>query len=91
MIPMLTAVTVFVVIFRQAFLRQGFFTLLFCAAMGMLLYEMGMFAVSLFLKLTVAARAGAAIATALITVAAVPVAYPVMMSIGKLGGETWKE
>lgn len=90
-IPMLTAVTVFVVIFRQAFLRQGFFTLLFCAAMGMLLYEMGMFAVSLFLKMTVAARAGAAVATALITVAAVPVAYPVMMSIGKLGGETWKE
>ena len=90
-IPMLTVVTVFVVIFRQAFLRQGFFTLLMCTVMGMVLYELGMFAVSLFLKLTVADRVGAALATAVITVAAVPVAYPVMMAIGRLGGETWKE
>ena len=90
-IPMLTVVTVFVVIFRQAFLRQGFFTLLVCTVMGMVLYELGMFAVSLFLKLTVADRVGAALATAVITVAAVPVAYPVMMAIGRLGGETWKE
>ena len=90
-IPMLTAVTVFVVVFRQAFLRQGFITLLFCVMMGMLLYEMGMFAVSLFLKLTVAGRAGAAVVTALITNVVGPLAAPVLMTIGKLGGETWKE
>lgn len=90
-IPLLTAVAVFVVIFRQAFLRQGFFTLLLCVGMGMILYELGMFAVSLFLKLTVASRAGAALATAVLSMAAVPVMYPVLSAIGKLGGETWKE
>ncbi len=90
-IPMLTAVAVFVVIFRQAFLRQGFFTLLLCATMGMVLYELGMFAVSLFLKLTVASRVGAALATAALSMAVVPVMYPALIAIGKLGGETWKE
>lgn len=90
-IPLLTAVAVFAVIFRQAFLRQGFFTLLLCAAMGMVLYELGLFGVSLFLKLTVASRAGAALLTAILSLAAVPVLYPVLLAIGKLGGETWKE
>ena len=90
-IPLLTAVAVFVVIFRQAFLRQGFGTLLLCVAIGMLLYEMGVFAVNLFLKFTVSSRFTAAVATAVLSLAAVPVLYPVLLAIGKLGGETWKE
>ena len=65
--------------------------MLLCVGMGMILYELGMFAVSLFLKLTVASRAGAALATAVLSMAAVPVMYPVLLAIGKLGGETWKE
>ena len=90
-IPLLTAVTVFVAIFRQAFLRRGFFALLLCGALGMLLYELGLFGISLFLKLTVASRAGAALMTALVSLLTVPVAYPLLLAIGKLGGETWKE
>lgn len=90
-IPLLTAVAVFVVIFRQAFLRQEFFTLLLCCAMGMVLYELILFGVSLFLKLTVASRVGAALMTAVVSLLAVPVLYPVLLAIGKLGGETWKE
>jgi hypothetical protein len=90
-IPLLTVVAVFVVIFRQAFLRQGFFTLLLCVAMGMTLYELGMFGVSLFLKLTVGSRVWAALATALVSMAVVPAFYPVLRAIGKLGGEAWKE
>lgn len=90
-IPLLTAVAVFVSIFRQAFLRQGFFTLLLCSAMGMVLYEIILFGISLFLKLTVTGRVGAALMTALVSLLAVPVSYPVLRAIGKLGGETWKE
>lgn len=90
-IPLLTAVAVFVVIFRQAFLRQGFGTLVLCVAIGMLLYEMGVFAVNLFLKFTVASRLASAAATAVLSLAAVPVLYPVLLAIGKLGGETWRE
>jgi hypothetical protein len=90
-IPLLTAVAVFVVIFRQAFLRQGLGAMLLCLAMGLALYELGLFAISLFLELTVASRVGAALMTALVSLLAVPVLYPVLLAIGKLGGETWKE
>lgn len=90
-IPLLTAVAVFVSIFRQAFLRRGFFALLLCSAIGMVLYESILFCVSLFLKLTVGNRVGAALMTALVSLLAVPVVYPVLRAIGKLGGETWKE
>lgn len=90
-IPLLTFVAVGTVIFRHAFLRRGFGSLLLCAALGMLLYELGLFGVNLFLKLTVFSRVGAALATALLSLIAVPVCYPVLMTIGKLGGEAWEE
>jgi hypothetical protein len=90
-IPLLTAVAVFAAMFRQAFLRQGFFTLLLCSAMGMCLYELILFGVNLFMKLTVMDRAGAALMTAVLSLLAVPVLYPVLLAIGKLGGTTWKE
>lgn len=90
-IPLLTAVAVFAAMFRQAFLRQGFFTLLLCSAMGMCLYELILFGVNLFMKLTVMDRAGAALMTAVLSLLAVPVLYPVWLAIGKLGGTTWKE
>ena len=90
-IPLLTAVAVFVVIFRQAFLRQGLGTMVLCVAMGLVLYELGVFAISLFLELTVANRVGAAVMTVPVSLVAVPVLYPVLLAIGKLGGETWKE
>lgn len=90
-IPLLTAVAVFAAMFRQAFLRQGFFTLLLCSAMGMCLYELILFGVNLFMKLTVMDRSGAALMTAVLSLLAVPVLYPVLLAIGKLGGTTWKE
>lgn len=90
-IPLLTGISVFAAIFRQAFLRQGLVALLLCCAMGMALFELGVFGVSLFLKLTVAFRVTVALMTALLSLAAVPVFYPVLRAIGKLGGETWKE
>lgn len=90
-IPLLTFVTVLVVIFRQAFLRRGLGTVLLCTGLGMLLYEMGLFAINLFLRLTMASRVGTALITAVLSLIVVPVAYPVMMAIGKLGGEAWGE
>ena len=90
-IPLLTAVAVFVAMFRQAFLRKGFFTLLLCSAVGMCLYELILFGVCLFLKLTAMHRAGAVMMTALLSLLAVPALYPVLLAIGNLGGKTWKE
>lgn len=90
-IPLLTAVTVLAAIFRQAFLRRGFWAVALSVGLGLLAYEMGLFAVSLFLKLTVFSRVGAALATVGLSLLVVPVAYPVLMTVGKLGGEPWGE
>lgn len=90
-IVLLTAIGILVAIFRQIFLSQGFFTLLFCLAGAMLVYEMSLFIIGLFLGHTVWARAGIFAGTALLTLVFVPVLYPVFVSIGKIGGELWKE
>jgi hypothetical protein len=92
-IVILVAIAVFLVIFRQSYLKQGFVTILVCSAAGMIVYEMAIFCVGLFLERTMLSRAGAFFTTALLSLLAVPVAYPILMSIGKLGGDTdtWKE
>jgi hypothetical protein len=90
-IPVLVGIAVFLVIFRQSYLKQGFLTILICAAVGMIVYEICIFCIGLFLERTTADRFDIFVTTALISLAAVPVAYPILMSIGKLGGDTWKE
>lgn len=90
-IPLITIIAVLGAIFRQGYLRKGFSTLVICTAVSLLLYELGVFFIGLFLKTTIWARFWAFPASALITLAFVPVLYPILLSIGKIGGETWKE
>lgn len=90
-IPLLTAVATFVAIFRQGNLRQGLGAILLCAALGMLAYEMSIFGIGLFLDLTTVDRVSSMGLSALLSLIAVPVAYPIFLAIGKIGGETWKE
>ena len=90
-IPVIVGISVFLVIFRQSYLQQGFFTIFVCAGLGMIVYEMCIFCIGLFLERTTLARVDIFATTALISLLAVPVAYPVLMSIGKIGGDTWKE
>jgi hypothetical protein len=90
-IPTLTILAVFAAVFRQAYLQKGLSTLLLCLTVSMVLYELSNFGIGVFLNYTRADRLGAFLLTALLSVIAVPVCYPVLMSIGKIGGETWKE
>lgn len=90
-IPLITVSAVLVSIFRQGNLRQGFGAIFLCAAAGMFLYEMSVFGFGLFLELTTAERLPALALTALMSLLVVPVAYPLLLAIGKIGGETWKE
>lgn len=90
-IPILTAAGVVAAIFRQAYLRKGLSTLMLCLTGSMVLYELSNFGIALFLNYTRADRLLAFAVTALLSVVAVPAFYPILMSIGKIGGETWKE
>lgn len=90
-IPMITVIAVLAAVFRQAYLRKGFSTMLICTGVALFLYEVGTFFIGVFLGSTIMSRFPAFLSTALITLALVPVLYPILLSIGKIGGETWKE
>lgn len=88
---LLTFLAVGVTIFRQAYLQKGFGAALICTGGAMLIYELLQFAIGLFLGLTIPVRAGGFLITALLSLPAVPVLYPLALAIESIGGETWKE
>ena len=57
----------------------------------MFAYELLQFLMGLFLGLTIPARWIGFLITASLSVIAIPILYPVALSIGTIGGETWKE
>jgi hypothetical protein len=59
--------------------------------MGLVVYQLAVFAVALFLGQTHPARLGTFILTGGLTFVSAPVLYPVISAISKIGGEAWKE
>lgn len=90
-VPLITALSVFFAIFRQGYLRKGFFALVLCAAAALLLYELSALGITVFLKQTTWMRTERFLITAGLTLAVLPLLYPILLSIGKIGGETWIE
>ena len=78
-------------IFRQNYLRKGLVSTFFCTGVMVLVYEIVIFAVALFVEQTYAARFSVALITAGLSCLVIPILYPILVSIGKIGGETWKE
>lgn len=78
-------------VFRQAYLQNGFSAAMLCTAGAMLAYELAVFAIGLFLGLTIPGRFAGFCITAVLSFLAAPVLYPIIRSIGTLGGGTWKE
>lgn len=77
--------------FRQAFLRKGFSAAILCTGVVFLIYEMAVFAVGVGMGLTTIDRVYRFLVTAGLTFVTAPILYPIVLSIGKIGGETWKE
>ena len=90
-IPLITVIAVITAVFRQAYLRKGFSTMLICSGTALFVYEIGTFLIGLFLGSTIASRFPAFLIGAGLTLALVPLLYPILLSIGKIGGEIWKE
>ncbi len=78
-------------IFRCAYLRKSFFSTVICAGLALIVYEILVFAVGLFLGHTTFSRLGAFCITGAISTVLMPVLYPLYRSVGKIGGESWKE
>lgn len=90
-IAIITVLCIAGAIFRQSFLRKSFGSCLLCAGACMFLYEMIIYFVALFLGQTVLGRMDAAIFTGLLSMAALPILYPIARAIEKIGGKTWKD
>jgi hypothetical protein len=90
-IPLITVIAVITAVFRQAYLRKGFSTMLICTGTALFVYEIGTFLIGLFLGSTIVSRFPAFLIGAGLTLALVPLLYPILLSIGKIGGEIWKE
>ena len=78
-------------IFRQTYLQRGFGSAVLCVSICMTLYEMAVFGIGLFLGETYPYRVLGFLVTALGSVLAVPVLYPVFLRIQAIGGEIWRE
>ena len=62
-----------------------------CAGLAMALYELAVFAIGLFLGLTHFGRWYGFLLSAGMSMLAAPLLYPILLSIGNIGGEAWKE
>ena len=90
-VPFITVLAVLMTIFRQALLRDGFFSAALCTAAALLVYELLVFAVGLFLELTLFDRITGFLITTALTLIAIPILYPMIHSISTIGGNTWKD
>lgn len=76
---------------RENYLQKGFGSALLCTAGGLLVYELTVFTVALLFRYTLPERVIAAVSTAALSALCIPVLYPIIHGIEKIGGEAWKE
>ena len=90
-IVFITFIGIFTTFLRQSFLQKGFSAALLCSFVAILVYEMAVFFLGLFFGQTFLARIGVFFLTAVLSTLIVPILYPILCAIGKIGGEPWKE
>ncbi len=87
----ITFLSVGACLFRQAFLRENFFSAAVCTALAMAIYEVLIFAFGLFFGLTLFPRFWGFLLTAALSLLIVPILYPVVKAINAIGDHTWKK
>ncbi len=90
-IALITFFALFAAMFRQSYLRKSMSSDILCAGIAFTLYELIIFAVALVQGLSSLSRIGGTVVTFLLTGLAMPALYPLILTLDKIGGETWKE
>ena len=90
-IALLTLLGTLLGIYRRGYLQRCFSALYLSSAVGMMAYVLLIFAIGCFVGSTFPARFGVFMLTGGLSVAVMPLLYPVFLSISNIGGETWKE
>lgn len=90
-IALITVIGVLVAIVRFCYLHTGFGSAMVCTAGAILLYELSLFAIGLFFGYITLGRWTTYLIKTGITVAVMPLLYPIFHGILKIGGETWND
>ena len=90
-VAMLTILGIGAAMFRQAYWHRSFGSIMLCASLAMMLYEIGIFGIGIFMGRTLWVRISVFLLTGFMSVLVMLALYPLAKVIGKIGGETWKE
>lgn len=85
----ITFLAVGIMALRQGYLQSGFGTAMLCTAGALLVYKLAEFVFGMFLGKTTLSQLGSFPMTAVLTMVAAPLIYPVCKAIG--GGDVWKD
>lgn len=90
-VGLLTFLGIGACLFRQMYWHRNRGSIVLCAGLAMVLYELGIFAVGVFMGLTRWDRISAFLVTAALSIAVMIPLYSLINVIGQIGGNTWKE
>lgn len=90
-VPLITILAILLSLFRESFLRKSFSSVMLCAGFAVLLYEMLVFSIGLVFGDTRPERWFVFLFTGVLSLITLPVMYPVVKAIAKIGGEIWKD
>lgn len=90
-VPLITVLAILLSMFRESFLRKSFSSVMLSAGTAVVLYEMLLFVVGFVFGNTRADRWSVFLVTAVLSLITLPILYPMVKTIAKIGGETWKE
>lgn len=90
-VGLMTFLGIAAVLFRQMYWNRSRSSIVLCAGLAQLGYEMGLYAVGLFLELTRWDRAGVFALCGVLDILVMIPLYPLIYKIGMIGGNTWKE
>lgn len=78
-------------LFRQMYWHRNRASIVLCAGLAQMLYEMGVFLVGIFMEFTRWDRFVSFVITGALSVAVMIPLYSLINRIGQIGGNTWKE
>ncbi len=90
-VALLTFLGIGACLFRQVYWHRNQASIVLCASLALMLYEIGVFAAGIFLELTRWDRFGSFVITGILSIAVMIPLYSLINKIGQIGGNTWKE
>ena len=90
-VPLIVFLSLLLSLFRESFLRKSFSSVMLSAGVAVLVYEMLVFVIGLAFGDTRLDRWMVFLITGGLSVLTLPILYPIVKTIAKIGGEAWKE